>query len=86
LITAGPQSDKVWTGTTVLRRAVARNRRWLTAGSALIAAHQLCEVSVPVLIGVIVDRAVATGSVPAILGWSAVLATLFVVLTLLATR
>ena len=36
----------------------------------------------PVMIGVIVDRAVATGSVSAILVWTAALAALFVVLTL----
>ncbi|BBY77448.1 ABC transporter permease [Mycolicibacterium parafortuitum] len=70
-----------WTGTGVLHRALTRNRRRLGAGSTLIAAHQLCEVSVPVLIGVIVDRAVATGSVRAILIWIAALAALFIVLT-----
>ena len=74
-------ADVNWSGGGVLRRAVTRNRRRLTAGSALIAAHQLCEVSVPVLIGIIVDRAVATGSVPAIVLWVAALAALFVVLT-----
>lgn len=68
-------------GTGVLRRAVRRNWRHLSTGSALIAAHQLCEVSVPVVIGVVVDRAVATGSVRAIALWIAVLAGLFVVLT-----
>lgn len=36
----------------------------------------------PVLIGIIVDRAVATGSVGAIVGWIAALAMLFLVLTL----
>lgn len=35
----------------------------------------------PVLIGIIVDRAVATGSIPQILLWVAALAVLFVVLT-----
>lgn len=70
-----------WTGAGVLRRTVTRNVRWLAPGSGLIAAHQLCEVAVPVLIGVIVDRAVATGSVSAIVLWIAVLAGLFVVLT-----
>ncbi|CAN5487407.1 ABC transporter ATP-binding protein [soil metagenome] len=70
-----------WTGPAVLRRTVARNMRWLAPGSGLIAAHQLCEVSVPVLIGIIVDRAVATGSVPAIVLWITVLAALFLVLT-----
>lgn len=65
----------------MLRRTVTRNLRWLVPGTGLIALHQLCEVSVPVLIGVIVDRAVATGSVAAIVGWIAALAGLFVVLT-----
>ena len=70
-----------WTGAAVLRRTVTRNARLLATGSGLITLHQLCEVSVPVLIGVIVDRAVITGSIPAIIGWIAVLAALFVVLT-----
>ncbi|MDV3123369.1 ABC transporter ATP-binding protein/permease [Mycobacterium sp. 21AC1] len=61
---------------------MSRNLRWLTTGTGLIAVHQLCEVSVPVLIGIIVDRAVATGSVGAIVRWIAVLAGLFVLLTL----
>ncbi|MBI5337282.1 MAG: ABC transporter ATP-binding protein [Mycolicibacterium rufum] len=71
-----------WTGTAVQRRAVTRNLRRLGFGSALIAAHQLCEVSVPILIGIIVDRAVATGSVPAVVVWVGALAALFMVLTL----
>jgi putative ABC transport system ATP-binding protein len=74
-------ASSTWTGAAVLRRTVTRNGRWLTAGTGLIALHQLCEVSVPVLIGVIVDRAVGTGSVGAIVGWIAVLAGLFLVLT-----
>ncbi|WP_019971050.1 ABC transporter ATP-binding protein [Mycobacterium sp. 141] len=65
----------------VLRRTVSRNLKWLTSGTGLIALHQLCEVSIPVLIGIIVDRAVATGSVDAIIRWVAVLAALFLVLT-----
>lgn len=69
-----------WTGPAVLRRAVTRQRSRLAGGSVLIAAHQLCEVAVPILIGIIVDRAVATGSVPAIVGWIVALAALFVVL------
>lgn len=71
-----------WTGGAVLRRTVSRNRRWLIPGSGLIGLHQICELSVPVLIGVIVDRAVSTASVQAILTWVSVLAALFVVLTL----
>ncbi|WP_319454628.1 MULTISPECIES: ABC transporter ATP-binding protein [unclassified Mycobacterium] len=71
-----------WTGATVLRRTLSRNLRWLIPGTALISLHQLCEVAVPVLIGVIVDRAVATGATSAIVTWIAALAGLFLVLTL----
>jgi putative ABC transport system ATP-binding protein len=53
----------------------------LATGSGLITLHQLCEVSVPVMIGIIVDRAVSTGRIPAIIGWLVVLAVLFAVLT-----
>lgn len=74
--------DTHWTGATVLRRTLTRNLRWLLPGTALISVHQLCEVAVPVLIGIIVDRAVATGSVSAIVLWIGVLAALFGVLTL----
>lgn len=71
-----------WTGAAVLRRTMTRNLRWLLPGTALISLHQLCEVAVPVLIGIIVDRAVATGSGGAIITWIAALAALFLVLTL----
>ncbi|MGB3485050.1 MAG: ABC transporter ATP-binding protein [Mycobacterium sp.] len=77
----GSASPVDWTGTRVLRRTVSRNLRWLVPGSGLIGVHQLCEVAVPVLIGIIVDRAVSTGSVSAIVTWIGVLAALFVVLT-----
>lgn len=81
--TADPlDASSRWTGAAVLRRTVTRNLRWLSTGSGLIGLHQLCEVSVPVLIGIIVDRAVATGSVSSIVLWVAVLAGLFGVLTL----
>lgn len=73
--------DTHWTGAAILRRTVTRNLRWLVPGTGLIALHQLCEVAVPVLIGVIVDRAFPTGDVRAILTWVAVLAALFGVLT-----
>lgn len=77
----GLPSSPDWTGPRVLRRTVRRNLRWLTSGSTLIALHQLCEVAVPVLIGIVIDRAVATGSVAAIVTWIGALAALFVILT-----
>ncbi|BBH68615.1 hypothetical protein ACTI_53000 [Actinoplanes sp. OR16] len=52
--------------TGILRRAVARNGRHLWTGTALAGVYQLCAALVPVLIGVIVDRAVGTGDVIAL--------------------
>ncbi|GAA2062017.1 ABC transporter transmembrane domain-containing protein [Williamsia deligens] len=74
---AGPPITGGW----VLRRTVRRTARWLVPGSVLIAAHQMCEVAVPILIGIIVDRAVTSGSYSSIVTWIAVLAGVFVVLT-----
>lgn len=71
------------TGSRVLLDGIRRNRRWLTTGSAMYGGHQICEALVPVVIGVIIDRAVATGDVAALVLWVAVLAALFVVLSLM---
>jgi putative ABC transport system ATP-binding protein len=49
--------------------------------AALASAHQAAEAAVPVLIGVIIDRGVATGDGDAMLLWIAVLAVLFVALS-----
>src|SRR5690606_15372094 len=69
------------TAASPLRRAVAAHRRAVVGGSALIVVHQACEVAVPVLVGVVIDRAVATGDVGAIVRWTAVLAALFACLS-----
>ncbi|GAB3676307.1 ABC transporter ATP-binding protein [Actinocorallia lasiicapitis] len=74
--------DAPVTGSKVLKRTLARNARRLTAGTALISAHQICEATVPILIGVIVDRAVAPGDGRALVGWLVALALLFTTLTL----
>ncbi|BCN62357.1 ABC transporter permease [Prescottella equi] len=68
-------------GTAVLRRTLARNRGRLLAGTALVSLHQVAETAVPIAIGVIVDRAVETGDVTALIVWLSALALLFVVLT-----
>ncbi|GAB3078163.1 ABC transporter transmembrane domain-containing protein [Nocardioides zeae] len=69
------------TGGQLLRRTLRRHRGRLTAAFALIATWQVCEATVPVAIGIIIDRAVATGDLVA-LGWSALgLAALFAVLS-----
>ncbi|MEV4139134.1 ABC transporter ATP-binding protein [Dactylosporangium sp. NPDC049742] len=66
------------TGPRILRRSLTRNRARLTAGTGLISLHQLAEATVPVLIGVGIDRAVAPGDGSALLLWVAALAALFV--------
>jgi putative ABC transport system ATP-binding protein len=71
------------TGSRVLIDGIVRNRRRLTVGSAMYGGHQICEALVPVVIGVIIDRAVATGDVEELILWVAVLAVLFVVLSLM---
>ncbi|WP_016698743.1 ABC transporter ATP-binding protein [Actinoalloteichus spitiensis] len=70
------------TANRVLWRALARHRLRLTGGILGLSGHQAAETLVPVAIGVIIDRAVATGD-PAALGWSVLgLAALFTVLAL----
>ncbi|HEX2300749.1 MAG TPA: ABC transporter ATP-binding protein [Pseudonocardiaceae bacterium] len=68
-------------GGQVLRKAIATQWRAVTGSSVLGASHQACEASVPVLIGVIIDRAVATGALSALVFWILVLAALFIVLS-----
>ncbi|MGP3980091.1 ABC transporter ATP-binding protein [Streptomyces sp. KR80] len=69
------------TGGVVLRRAIGGQRRHIAGASLLGMAHQGCEAMVPVVIGLIIDEAVATGSSGALLRWLLVLAVLFFVLS-----
>ena len=68
-------------GTAILRRTLVRNRVRLGIGTVLVCLHQVAETLVPISIGVIVDRAVATGDVFALAAWLCALALLFLVLT-----
>ena len=68
-------------GARVLKRVITRNGRQLWSGTALIAVHQACEAMVPVLIGVIVDSAIGPADTTSLVTWIAVLAGLFVGLT-----
>jgi len=70
------------TGRTLLRQSIASQRGLVTGASVLAAGHQGCEALVPVVIGLIIDDAVSTGSLPGLLAWLGVLAGLFVVLSL----
>ena len=66
----------------LIRRTLGRQRRALAGAIALITLWQVCEAGVPVLIGVVIDRAVATGDVEKLLLWGAVLCVHFAVLSL----
>ncbi len=67
-------------GSRLLREAIA-NQRWVLLGSVvLLAGWQAAEALVPVLVGVIIDRAIATGDAAALAGWLVVLAALFAAL------
>ncbi|MEV7319546.1 ABC transporter ATP-binding protein [Streptomyces sp. NPDC093970] len=68
-------------GRDVLARSVRGQGRRLALGSALGCVHQLGEALVPVLIGVVVDQAVAGRDAGRLLRWLAVLAVLYVCLS-----
>ena len=68
------------TGGGVLRRTLRRQIRRLTTGTALLCTHQTAEALVPVMIGVVIDRAVATSDTAALLWSLAGLAVLFTAL------
>ncbi|MFI5491701.1 ABC transporter ATP-binding protein [Actinoplanes sp. NPDC051859] len=68
-------------GRRILRRTITRNGRSLLAGTSLIGVHQACEAAIPILIGVIVDTAVAPGDATALVLWTGALGLLFAVLT-----
>ncbi|MGV9777652.1 ABC transporter transmembrane domain-containing protein, partial [Streptosporangium sp. NPDC003464] len=65
-------------GRDVLRRAVKGQRRDVALGSLLGAGHQAGEALVPVLIGVVIDQAVARDDAGALLRWLAILAVVYV--------
>ncbi|OJF09536.1 ABC transporter ATP-binding protein [Couchioplanes caeruleus] len=68
-------------GSRILRRTIGRNGRRLSAGTALIGVFQACEAAIPVLVGVIVDRAVTPGDGTALALWIGALGLVFAVLT-----
>ncbi|MEU0392261.1 ABC transporter ATP-binding protein [Streptomyces sp. NPDC006208] len=73
--------DGELTGGHVLRRAIRGQRRRVVTASSLGMAHQCCEALVPVVIGMVIDEAVATGSTSALWRWLLALAVLFLVLS-----
>ncbi|MFE1801630.1 ABC transporter transmembrane domain-containing protein, partial [Streptomyces sp. NPDC059517] len=55
--------------------------RLLVLTTLAFMAHEACEALIPVLVGVVVDRALAPGDPSALAGWLAVLAATFVLLS-----
>ncbi|GAA3707940.1 ABC transporter ATP-binding protein [Gordonia hankookensis] len=68
-------------GRELVRHTIIGQRRFLIPASLFAAIHQGCEASVPLMIGVVIDRAIAPGSGPGLLWTIVVLALLFLVLT-----
>ncbi|MER6077209.1 ABC transporter ATP-binding protein [Streptomyces sp. NPDC001833] len=68
-------------GRDVLSRSVGGQGRRVALGAALGSVHQLGEALVPVLIGVVVDQAVAGRDAGRLVLWLAVLAVLYVCLS-----
>lgn len=67
--------------TPVLREALRTQPRQLALASALFIGHQAGEALVPVASGALIDRAVVTGDLGALLRWLAVLGVVFAVLS-----
>lgn len=67
-------------GNRIVRTALRRRWRPLVGGTMLATTHQASEALVPVLIGVVIDRAIRTGDGGAMLLWTVSVAGLFVVL------
>jgi putative ABC transport system ATP-binding protein len=65
----------------LLRRTVRRQRHRLIGATALITVWQVCEAAVPILIGVVIDHAVATGDLGRLVLWALVLCVHFAVLS-----
>ncbi len=66
---------------TVLVGAVTGQARYVALGAVLSAGHQAGEAVVPVLIGVVIDRAVGAGGVLDLLVWIGVVALTFAALS-----
>ena len=74
-------SDAGHTRRSVLRSAIAGQRRRVVLGSALLISHQAGEAMVPVVVGATIDRAIVTGDSAALGLWLGVLAATFAVLS-----
>lgn len=65
----------------VLRRAVSRHRARMVAAMGCLTVWQACETAVPLVIGMIVDHAVLTGDLTALVWWLLGFAVMFACLS-----
>ena len=70
--TTGPRRLIVQTAMSV--------KHWLAPATVLFVSHQLCEVAVPVVVGLVIDRGIVDRDVPQLAVWLAVLVGVFVLL------
>lgn len=68
----------------LLRLALTNGKRGRTLGAATagLMLHQACEAAIPILIGVVIDRAIAPNDLGGLLLWLGVLGAVFLVLSL----
>jgi putative ABC transport system ATP-binding protein len=71
----------VVSGRSVLRQAIRGQRRHVGRSALLASSHQACEALVPVLIGVVIDQAVAGSGYVRLILWLGILAAVFAVLS-----
>ncbi|MEE2032591.1 ABC transporter ATP-binding protein [Rhodococcus chondri] len=65
-------------------RTILAARKWTIPAAGLVSVHQMCEALVPVVMGLAIDRAIATRDAGALWMWLLALAALFAVLTVSA--
>lgn len=70
--TTGPRRLIVQTAMSV--------KRWLAPATTLFVSHQLCEVAVPVVVGLVIDRGIVDRDLPQLAVWVAALVAVFVLL------
>ncbi|MEU9819405.1 ABC transporter ATP-binding protein [Pseudonocardia alni] len=73
--------DAQVTAREVVRSTIRSFRGRVAAAAVLLCGHQVGEALVPVLVGVVIDRAVATGDVGSLVVWLLVLAADFAMLS-----
>ncbi|NWJ70046.1 ABC transporter ATP-binding protein [Pseudonocardia sp. ICBG1122] len=73
--------DTQVTAREVVRSTIRSFRGRVAAATVLLCGHQVGEALVPVLVGVVIDRAVATGDVGSLVVWLLVLAADFAMLS-----